>query len=173
MPDHAAGGSAELAMPRHIASEAPDDDALDAAGCRTSTGGWTDSLRVNGSVCVSIRAARWTPAKEEAHSPHSTIQCDAHVPAGWIAAIRLSEHNKAVLDYVLLPTDGKVKRTIRFSEAARERRAITCFKTADAPVRAITRRLTRKSHASGPILTQPTKRPKTSPPRAKNGRARH
>ncbi|MEH2487328.1 hypothetical protein [Bradyrhizobium sp. AZCC 2230] len=45
--------------------------------------------------------------------------------------------NKAVLDYVLLPTDGKVKRTIRFSEAARERRAITCFKTADALVRAI------------------------------------
>lgn len=147
--------------------------ALRRAGCRTSTGGWTDSLRVNDTVCVSVRAARWTPGKEETHSPHWAIQCDVHVPAGWIAAIRLSEHNKAVLDYVLLPTDGKVKRTIRFSEAARERRAITCFKTADALVRAITRRLTRKGRASRAIPVQPSKRPKTSQPKTKSGCARH
>lgn len=146
--------------------------AVRRAGCRTSTGGWTDSLCVNDAVCVSVRAARWTPGKEENHSPHWAIQCDAHVPAGWIAAIRLSEHNKAVLDYVLLPTDGKVKRTIRFSEAARERRAITCFNTADALVRAITRRLTRKSRASRATPVQPSKRPKTSQPKTKSGHAR-
>jgi len=33
---------------------------------------------------------------------------------------------------MLLPTGRKVKRTIRFSEAARERRAIVCFKNPDA-----------------------------------------
>ncbi|MDA9477892.1 hypothetical protein XI03_26115 [Bradyrhizobium sp. CCBAU 65884] len=138
------------------------------AGCRTSTGGWTDSLRVNGTTCVSVRAARWTPRKEETHSPHWTIQCDSHVPAGWIAAIRLSEHNKDILDYVLLPTDGKVKRTIRFSEAARERHEITCFKTADALVRAITRRLTRKTPSRATPAPM-SKQPRVSQPKSKSG----
>ncbi|MDA9450774.1 hypothetical protein XI04_32840 [Bradyrhizobium sp. CCBAU 11430] len=140
------------------------------AGCRTSTGGWTDSMRVNGTTCVSVRAARWTPRKEETHSPHWTIQCDSHVPAGWIAAIRLSEQNKDILDYVLLPTDGKVKRTIRFSEAARERHEITCFKTADALVRAITRRLTRKT-LSRATPTPMSKQPRVTPPKSKSGHA--
>jgi len=147
--------------------------AVRRAGCRTSTGGWTDSLRVNDAVCISVRAARWTPPEKETHSPHWTIQCDTHVPAGWIAAIRLTEHNKAVMDYVLLPTDGKVKRTIRFSEAARARNSITCFKTADALVRAITRKVAKTSHASRAMRDPLSKRPKVSQPKTKSGRARH
>lgn len=139
--------------------------AIRRSGGRTSTGSWTDSLRVNGTVCVSVRAARWTPRKVAAHYPHWTIQYDAHVPAGWIAAIRLSEHNETVLDYVLLPTDGRVKRTIRFSEKARERRQISCFKTADGLVRAITRRLARQSHTSRAMPTLLSKRPKAGQPK--------
>ncbi|WP_453943165.1 recombinase family protein [Bradyrhizobium sp. USDA 372] len=146
--------------------------ALRKAGCRTSTGGWTDSLRVNGSTCVSVRAARWTPGRLDSHSPHWTVQCDAHVPAGWIAAIRLSEHNRGVLDYVLLPTDGKVKRTIRFSDAARERRKVACFKTADALVRAITRRITKNGRASRAMPAPPSTRSKISRPKTKSGHAR-
>ena len=147
--------------------------AIRRAGGRTSSGGWTDSLRINGTTCVSVRAARWTPGKIESHSPHWTIQCDAHVPAGWIAAIRLSEHNQAVLDYVLLPTDGKVKRTIRFSDAARGRQAIVCFKTPQALVSAITRRLTRTGRVSQAKSSLPSRRAKPSRPRAKNVRVRH
>jgi len=113
-------------------------------GYRTSTGGWTDSLRVNGTTCISVRAARWTPPQEETHAPHWTIQCDSHVPAGWIAAIRLTEHNKGVLDYVLLATDGRVKRTIRFTDSARKRHDIACFATADALVRVIIRWLAKR-----------------------------
>ncbi|GMO20809.1 recombinase family protein [Bradyrhizobium sp. TM233] len=146
--------------------------ALSRAGCRTSTGGWTDSLRVNGTICVSVRAARWTPGKEETHSPHWTIQCDTHVPAGWIAAIRLSEHNKAVLDYVLLPTDGKVKRTIRFSDAARARRSMSCYKTAEALVRAITRRVAKASRVFPPTPVPLNRQLKASPPKTKSGHAR-
>lgn len=147
--------------------------AIRKAGGRTSTGGWTDSMRVNGTTCISVRAARWTPGKLESHSPHWTIQCDAHVPAGWIAAIRLSPHNQAVLDYVLMPTDGTVKRTIRFSEAARERRAIMCFKTPDALVRAITRRLTKKARVSRAKSSPPSRRVKSSRPKTKNVGVRH
>lgn len=146
--------------------------AFNKIGCRTNTGGWTDSLRVNGNTCVSVRAARWTPGKLESHSPQWTIQCDAHVPAGWIAAIRLSEHNKDVLDYVLLRTDGKVKRTIRFSEAARERRKITCFKTAGALVCAITRRIAKENRASRAMPAPPSTRSKTGQPKTKSARAR-
>lgn len=147
--------------------------AVRKAGGRTSTGGWTDSLRVNGTTCVSVRAARWTAGKIESHSPHWTIQCDAHVPAGWIAAIRLSEHNQAVLDYVLLPTDGAVKRTIRFSEAARARHEIACFKTPGALVRALTRRLTKAGLVSQAKSSPPRRRAKSNQPKTKNVRGRH
>jgi DNA invertase Pin-like site-specific DNA recombinase len=115
--------------------------AIEAAGGRVSSGGWSGCLRVNGAVCLSIRAARWTPRQKPTHAPHWSIEREACLPDGWIAAIRLSEHNKAVLDYVLLPTDGKVKRTIRFSEAARARRGIMRFKTVNGLVQAVTRRL--------------------------------
>lgn len=147
--------------------------AVRKAGGRTSTGGWTDSLRVNGTTCVSVRAARWTAGEIESHSPHWTIQCDAHVPAGWIAAIRLSEHNQAVLDYVLLPTDGAVKRTIRFSDAARARHEIACFKTPGALVRALTRRLTKTGLVSQAKSSPPRRRAKSNQPKTKNVRGRH
>ncbi|TWH94036.1 recombinase family protein [Bradyrhizobium daqingense] len=143
--------------------------AIRRSGGRTSSGGWTDSLLVNGNICVSVRAARWTPRKDPSHSPHWTIQCDAHVPAGWIAAIRLSEHNKDVLDYVLLATDGSVKRTIRFSEKAREKRDISCFKTADGLVRAITRRLAKRNRASQAMPSGPSRRSKTIQPKRRSG----
>jgi len=147
--------------------------AIRKAGGRTSTGGWTDTMRVNQTTCISVRAARWTPGKIESHSPHWTIQCDAHVPAGWIAAIRLSEHNQAVLDYALLATDGKVKRTIRFSEAARERHAIACFQTPGALVRALIRRLAKKSRASQARSSPPSREEKPSRPKTTNARVRH
>ncbi|NYG48499.1 hypothetical protein GGD67_005984 [Bradyrhizobium sp. IAR9] len=102
--------------------------AIKAAGGRISSGGWSDCLRVNGTTYLSVRAARWTPGRKPNHAPHWSIERETCLPDGWIAAIRLSEHNKTVLDYVLLPTDGKVKRTIRFSEAARAGRGIIRFK---------------------------------------------
>lgn len=131
--------------------------AIKAAGGSISSGGWSDCLRVNGTACVSVRAARWTPRQKPSHAPHWSIEREASLPDGWIAAIRLSEHNKAVLDYVLLPTDGKVKRTIRFSETARARRGIMRFKTTTGLVQAITRRLIR----TRPTSSQPRQRPGT------------
>lgn len=145
--------------------------AIRKAGGRTSPGGWTYCLRVNGSAAVSFRAARWTGGEKESHAPHWTIQREAILPAGWIAAIRLTEHNKAVLDYVLLPTDGKIKDTIRFTERARIRRGIVRFKTAGALVRAITRRVIEES-SSPANQGRPSRRSKVPPPKARTGRAR-
>lgn len=96
---------------------------------------------MDGKTCLSVRAARWTRGQKPIHAPYWSIEREASLPDGWIAAIRLAEHNKTVLDYVFLPTGGKVKRTIRFSEAARARRGIQRFKTATGLVRAIARKL--------------------------------
>ncbi|MDX3967596.1 MAG: recombinase family protein [Bradyrhizobium sp.] len=134
--------------------------AIKAAGGLISSGGWSDCLRVNGKACLSVRAARWTPGQKPTHAPHWSIEREACLPHGWIAAIRLAEHNKTVLDYVLLPTDGKVKRTIRFSEAARARRGIVRFKTVNCLVQAITRRLTETHPAPKSTSGRRSKRPK-------------
>lgn len=145
--------------------------AIENAGGRTSPGGWTHCLRVNGSVTISFRAARWTGGKKETHAPHWTVQREAVLPTGWIAAIRLGEHNKAVLDYVLLPTDGKVRDTIRFSERSLVRRGIVRFSTASALVKAITRRVIGGS-SSPASPTRSSRRPRAVRPKARSGHAR-
>lgn len=143
-------------------------NAISAAGGRISSGGWSDCLCVNGTTYLSVRVARWTPGQKPNHAPLWSIEREARLPNGWIAAIRLSEHNKTVLDYVLLPTDGKVKRTIRFSEAARARRGILRFKTATGLVQAIGRRLMKAC----PIC-QATPRPRGKRPTATRPKTGH
>ncbi|MET3906080.1 DNA invertase Pin-like site-specific DNA recombinase [Bradyrhizobium sp. S3.3.6] len=109
------------------------------AGGRTTSRDGTAYLRVNGSINISIRVALWCGRQNRA--PYWSIKRDARLPHGWIAATRLSEHNGSVLDYVLLSTDGKVRRTMSFSERARIRRGIASFETPDALARAITKRI--------------------------------
>ncbi|WP_063614252.1 recombinase family protein [Bradyrhizobium sp. Cp5.3] len=139
-----------------------------AGGC--STPGLTDCLRVNGSASISIRAARW--CTKENRAPYWTIRREARLPRGWIAAVRLAEHNKSVRDYVLLSTDGNAVRTIAFSERARARRGIVRFESRDALARAIAKRVTRKVRASEATAAQESKRSRSRPPKVKNARAR-
>ena len=54
-----------------------------------------------------------------------------HLPAGWVIAIRLTELNREVLDYVLLPTTRLSSRSLKFSEGGRQRRGIESFPTFD------------------------------------------
>ncbi|RXH25502.1 hypothetical protein XH84_31395 [Bradyrhizobium nanningense] len=103
-----------------------------AGGRTVSRAGY---LRVNGSVNISIRVALWCGRQDRA--PYWSIKREARLPHGWIAAARMAEHNKSVLDYVLLRTGQKVKRTMTFSERARIRRGIARFETATALARGI------------------------------------
>src|ERR1700721_884300 len=113
----------------------------------------------HGDYCLSLKeveniaflVARGVPPKKDYHSPHWSIQRRSSLPAGWIVAIRLDEHNGHVLDYLLLPPTGKVSRLIRFSENARIGRGIKRFATAKALVRAIGR-LAYQSHVSSARL---------------------
>ncbi|MGX1168959.1 DNA invertase Pin-like site-specific DNA recombinase [Bradyrhizobium sp. USDA 372] len=131
--------------------------AIRKAGCRITSSNRTDYLRVRGSVNISIRSALCCGRQNRAM--YWSIKRRARLPQGWIAAIRLSEHNESVLDYVLLSVDGKVKRTINFSERARVRRGIARFDTPDALVRAIAKLVTRKDR-SAPASHEKRSRPK-------------
>jgi DNA invertase Pin-like site-specific DNA recombinase len=107
-----------------------------------------DCLRVNGATSITFRIARWCPGKQENHSSHWSIQRRVRLPTGWIVAIRLGEQNRAVLDYLLLPTTGIVGPLIRFSEKARARRGLERFGSFNALVRSLIRRVTTTRRAS-------------------------
>ncbi len=102
----------------------------------------SDCLRVNRTVSVNFRVARWCPGKRENHAPHWSIERRARLLPGWIVATRLGERNKALLDYLLLPTAIVTRATVRFSENVRARRGIDCFKTFPTLVRSLIPRLT-------------------------------
>jgi DNA invertase Pin-like site-specific DNA recombinase len=128
-------------------------------------------LRVTPTVSISFRIARWHPGKKESHSPLWSIERLTSLPAGWIVAIRLSEHNQSVLDYLLLQVAGTEGRLIRFSETARIRRGIDRFDTADALVRAVSRRVNRPRRISQTKPTPPNRQSRSSQSRRKTGRA--
>ncbi|MDA9398705.1 recombinase family protein [Bradyrhizobium sp. CCBAU 45389] len=135
-----------------------------AGGRTVSRAGY---LRVNGSVNISIRVALWCGRQDRA--PYWCIKREARLPHGWIAAARMAEHNKSVLDYVLLRTGQKVKRTMTFSERARIRRGIARFETANALARGIVAQVVeadRSSLVPSGNLSRP-KQPATKNPHAR------
>jgi hypothetical protein len=129
-------------------------------------------LRVKGSASIFFRIARWVRTTERC-CPKWSIQRQnrSPLPAGWIAAIRLAEDNKAVLDYVLLPITGEERQQIRFSERFRVGRGIDRFETPDALVRSVSRRVTKPSCASPAKPVLQTKKSKSSQSKRTNSRA--
>src|SRR5258706_511055 len=106
-----------------------------------------DCLLVDSKVGISFRVARWWPGKKPSHSPRWAIQRRKHLPTGWVVAVRLAESNKAVLDYLLLPTVHLAGSVIRFTEKARSRYKACRFKTENALVRSIIARATAKGRS--------------------------
>ncbi len=132
-----------------------------------------DCIRVSGTASISFRIARWYPGKKENHSPLWSIQYRAGLAPGWVAAIRLGEHNDTVLDYLLLPTTGLARRCIKFSEKARPRHGVSRFGTAEALIRSISRRVTTNGHAPAAKPARVKMSRKAGRPKGKSGRARH
>jgi hypothetical protein len=145
------------------------------AGYRVSFDPTIECLRVNGITNICLRVARWFAGKAETHTPHWAIRRKMHSPAGWIVALRLSEHNKSLLDYILLPTTQRTGLLIRFSERARSGRAIDRFENFEALTRALVRRATkaRATRTAPAKLRQPRRKHPTAPSKGKAGRARH
>lgn len=119
-----------------------------------------DCLSVNDKASISFRVARSWPGKEPHHSRRWVIYRRTYLPTGWIVAIRLSETNKDVLDYLLFPTTDLVDRLTKFTERGLSRYNARHFKTADALVRSIVALTAKTSRAS--TKSARSKRPRTA-----------
>ncbi len=128
-------------------------------------------VRVSQNVSICLRIARWYPGKRSNHSPLWVVQRHVNLPVGWVVAIRLGEHNQEVLDYLLFPSSQVVGLTLKLSEAARARRGVYRFKTFDALVRSLIRRLPATSRAYPAKPVRPSKGSRSSRSRTKSGRA--
>lgn len=147
--------------------------AIDNAGGRATLADSTDCLRVNETVGLCFRIARWCPGKKKHHSPYWAIRREVCLPAGWLIAIRLAEGNKAVLDYVLVPTAEMTRPVMKLSERTRVRRGLASFDNFGALAQSITRRVITRSRAFPTKPARPSKQSRSSPSRRKNARARH
>jgi hypothetical protein len=147
-------------------------EGIKKAGGRVTSNHPPDCVHVNGATSVSFRVARWCPGRRAYHSPHWSIHRRVRLPAGWVVAIRLAEHNKNVLDYLLFPTTNFPGPLFRFSESVRARRRIDRYESFDALMRTLTRRVaTTRTCAS--TKSSPPKRPRTHNHAARrNGRER-
>jgi hypothetical protein len=141
------------------------------AGGRFAFQGATDWMLVNGTVSIFFRIARWCAGKRKNHAPHWSIHHRDRRPAGWVVAIRLTERNAGLLDYLLLPTPGTVRPSIRFSETARGSYGIDRFENFDALARSLIRRVTKKNRVFASRSARSRKPRKASARRSKTGAA--
>lgn len=103
---------------------------------------------LNRQAAISFRFARWHPARKETHAPFWSIKHGVDLKPGWVVAIRLTEFNSNVLDYLLLRTTGIPVSMLRFSERSRQSRRIESFTTFDQLLRSLTRKLSRAGAVS-------------------------
>jgi DNA invertase Pin-like site-specific DNA recombinase len=131
----------------------------------------TDGLHVNGTVNIFFRVARRIPGGKEHYSSRWMIH-RRRLPDGWIVAIRLGDRNNSILDYLLVPTTGTARNTIRFSEKVRDRLGIERFETSDALVRSVSRRVTTPSRISPTKPARPNKPSRSNHSKRMTGDAR-
>jgi hypothetical protein len=146
--------------------------AIENAGGRAALTDSIDCLRVNGTVSISFRIARWCAGKKKHHSPYWGIRRQVCLPPGWLVAIRLAEGNKGVLDFLFLPTAEMIGSVMKLSERNRVRRGFHRFENFDALVRSVSR-VTKPSRASPAKPAQRTKQSRSSQSKTTSGRARH
>jgi DNA invertase Pin-like site-specific DNA recombinase len=120
-------------------------------------------LRVNGTINIFFRVARWISLDDKHASARWVIQRRG-LPTGWIVAIRLGDQNKSVLDYLLVPTATTDRNMIRFAETNRPRLGIDRFESTGALIRSLRRHLTKPSRISSSRPRRLNKRSKSRRP---------
>jgi DNA invertase Pin-like site-specific DNA recombinase len=145
---------------------------IEKVGGRVVPNDLADGLRVNGMVNIYFRVAQLEHAEREHYAPRWMIQ-RRRLPDGWIVAIRLGDRSKTLLDYLLVPTTGTDRNTIRFSEKRRARLGIVRFETAEALIRSVTRRVASPSRVSPTKPAQPNRQSKLGRTRKRIVHGRH
>ncbi len=100
-----------------------------------------DCLTVNKTIKISFRVARWQRRRCESHALYWSIERKRQLPPGWIIALRLTERDKALDDYLLLPTSSVTQRKLRFCEKALHQYSIERFEDFSVLTRSLMRRL--------------------------------
>jgi DNA invertase Pin-like site-specific DNA recombinase len=108
-------------------------------GAKTSLDG--EYLTIAGKLTISFRVARKHRRRRENHAQYWAIERKNRLPPGWMIAIRVTEKEKELDDYLLLPTSSVTKRRLDFTEATRRKFAIDRFETFSALTQSLLRRL--------------------------------
>ncbi|WP_316165480.1 MULTISPECIES: recombinase family protein [unclassified Bradyrhizobium] len=119
---------------------------------------------------IFFRVAYWTAGARPGFSPFWTVSC-RRLPAGWIVAIRLSEHNESILDYIVMPTASNDSNMIRFRENGRADHGVTYLKTEVELARLVVRLVTKESRIARSRRRQRTRLVKRSPSNGKGADA--
>lgn len=96
-------------------------------------------LRVH-AVAISFRVARSRRARAATH-PSWIIIRGRKLPPGVVVVIRLSDGNREIRDYLVMPASGLVGRDLRFSERNRERFGLQRYESIVGIIETIKRRL--------------------------------
>jgi DNA invertase Pin-like site-specific DNA recombinase len=131
-------------------------ERFEKLGYRTTFDPSIECLRVKDAANVSFRLARWIRGKRESHSFRWSLRRRRASPAGWTVAISLGEHNKEVLDYILLPSTSFHGIWLRFSENTRRANQIENFETFEDLARSLIRRVNKSMRRT------PTKRERSN-----------
>jgi hypothetical protein len=102
-----------------------------------------ERLRIDGKVAVFFRVARSYP--QRGHSTGSRVSRMRKASNGWIVAIRLTDNNEVVRDYLMIPAKGLAEKhrfgCLLLTDKSRERLGFERFKTALALARSIDRQV--------------------------------
>jgi DNA invertase Pin-like site-specific DNA recombinase len=104
-------------------------EAFEKAGAHVIVDPSIQRLRVNGAINVDCSIAQWQKPRSEDDAPRWGLWCRGRLAAGWIVAVRLSKHNREILDYLLLRTKKCEAYYLKFSEKARNDYGIERFET--------------------------------------------
>lgn len=117
--------------------------ALEKKGRQVAIEPSDDQLRIDEKIGVLFRFAR--SSKRKGHSARSLVPRLRKTPHRWIVAVRLTEDNKSVRDYLLIPAKGLINRYRRpymtITDMSRERLGFDCFDTVEALAQNIDRKI--------------------------------
>jgi DNA invertase Pin-like site-specific DNA recombinase len=127
-------------------------DAFERAGSHATLNPSIECLRIDHAVNICFRVARCR--NYEGRPLRWTLQYRVGWPKGWVVAVRLSENNESILDYVLLPTVWLSfnRRMFWFSKETHKGRKIERFDTFEGLSRSLIKRVCRETQK--PLMKQ-------------------
>jgi DNA invertase Pin-like site-specific DNA recombinase len=129
-------------------------EAFEKAGARAIYDPSIDLLRVNDAANIYLELAKCR--KYKGLPVKWTVRSRVRKPRGWTVAIRLDENNKAILDYVLLPSPSVAGCWLWFYEEGHPVHKIERFETFEELTRSLVRRVN-KATRSTPAKRQRSK----------------